>query len=647
MIEATSSDTVAVISGIKRKANEVDAEEAESTPDQPPQKLSFSASSNLNRFGFESSQSSSTPVLILNPGHQPAVRIRDIERDRPQLGSRQRKNEFEPYSNGDMTNISQFIDTNIEYPKHRSETKSLDEAASSSDISSLCHASPYHSVIVSLPSWFSLNEIHDIEKMALAEYFTEEQQDKQHSPEQYKKCRNYMIEHYRKNPSYYLSIIACKAELEADLVDIVRIHSFLELHGLINTQVDPRRRIFDPYIDSDCDAAVKPKSQRDFQDRSAADMQRLRDLIFDASIPRDARSAWSLEIDDPLNPDQRKVFKCSHCHVDCSAVRYQNLKHKGFQVCIDCYLQGRFPATMASGDFLRVDSTADTLEEEDWSREEVLRLLEGIDMYDEDWLMISEHVGSRSKEQCVTKFLQLPMDDEFLTAQLNEQEMEQLPFSDVSNPVMTLIAFLSGHINPGVGSAAAKSALKEFLKHGKKLESTDTNEEEGEEINVDADDKMSETSDNNDINDANGTKAATPQSAFDASVMKQASLAALKGAVDQAEKLASYEDQEIQHWTRLAVKTLVDKLTLKVQQYDELDTVLGPELKELEKQSAVLAASFESLVRHRLSNVSSTSSTAAAAAAVAAATPVTSATPSTPVTAENSSAPPTSSSQTS
>lgn len=53
---------------------------------------------------------------VLNPGHQPIVRIRDIEKERPQLGSRQRKNEFEPYSNGDITNISRYTASYIELP---------------------------------------------------------------------------------------------------------------------------------------------------------------------------------------------------------------------------------------------------------------------------------------------------------------------------------------------------------------------------------------------------------------------------------------------------------------------------------------------------------------------------------------------------
>ena len=65
------------------------------------------------------------PLPVLNPDYQPIVRIRDIEKERPQLGSRQRKNEFEPYSNGDITNISRYTASYIEFPPKEPPAKKL------------------------------------------------------------------------------------------------------------------------------------------------------------------------------------------------------------------------------------------------------------------------------------------------------------------------------------------------------------------------------------------------------------------------------------------------------------------------------------------------------------------------------------------
>lgn len=235
--------------------------------------------------------------------------------------------------------------------------------------------------------------------------------------------------------------------------------------------------------------------------------------------------------------------------------------------------------------------------EEQWRNEEVLKLLEGVDKFDDDWLLISEHVGTRTKEQCITKFLQLPINDEFLTAQLSAKELEDLPFGDLPNPVITTIAFLSGHINPGVGAAAAKTALKELLKSGAgRSEAMEVDnalqlKNEEEEPKVSLEDEMDiVTEEDDEKNELPG--------AFSKDLMKKATTSALRSAVENARKLASYEDQEIQHWTRLAVKTMVDKLSFKVQQYDELETSLETELTELEKQQNLLASSIEAIVTH-------------------------------------------------
>ncbi|CAO3655575.1 unnamed protein product [Mucor hiemalis] len=505
-------------------------------------------------------ESLAPPVPVINPDYQPLVRVRDIDADKPQVGSRQRKNEFEPYLNGEITNISQYTAAHVEYPK-RFKSQKLDEEMNETavNVPLLIKSTPCDYEDMELPPWYNAESIHDIEKLALPEFFTNDNLEL--TPEKYKHYRDHMINTYNANPDYFLTVSACKSKLDVDLVTLVRVHSFLVNQGMINSRPDPRRRIFDPYIDSDPSAQVKPKSQRDFKDIDQATIEHLRDLIYNDKIVAPSRSTWDLSVEDATNPDGRKIFHCSNCQVDCSEIRYQSLKSKNYQVCIDCFLEGRFSATFFSGDFLRMEGGDDVDMEEEWTDEEILRLLEGVDKFDDDWLLISEHVGSRSKEQCITKFLQLPINDEFLTAQLSKKELQDLPFGTTPNPVMTTIAFLAGHVNPGVGAAAAKTALKELIQ---------SNE---------------------------GTESAmeTEEGVFSTDVMKKATSSALKSAVENARKLASYENQEIQHWTRLAVKTMVDKLSFKVQQYDELETSLETELVELQKQQELLASSIEAI----------------------------------------------------
>ena len=53
----------------------------------------------------------------------------------------------------------------------------------------------------------------------------------------------------------------------------------------------------------------------------------------------------------------------------------------------------------------------------DWSDQELLLLLEGVEMYEDDWARIEEHVGTRSAQQCIRKFLALPIEDPYLAAE--------------------------------------------------------------------------------------------------------------------------------------------------------------------------------------------------------------------------------------
>ena len=90
------------------------------------------------------------------------------------------------------------------------------------------------------------------------------------------------------------------------------------------------------------------------------------------------------------------------CGVECSALRYHSTKMAGYQVCAPCYTEGRFPSTLFSGDFIKMKPT----EKDDWNDQDTLLLLEGIEMFDDDWSKIALHVG-KSKDECVLRFLKV------------------------------------------------------------------------------------------------------------------------------------------------------------------------------------------------------------------------------------------------
>jgi len=50
----------------------------------------------------------------------------------------------------------------------------------------------------------------------------------------------------------------------------------------------------------------------------------------------------------------------------------------------------------------------------DWTEQETLLLLEGLEMYKDDWNKVCEHVGTRTQDECILHFLRLPIEDPYL-----------------------------------------------------------------------------------------------------------------------------------------------------------------------------------------------------------------------------------------
>lgn len=93
-----------------------------------------------------------------------------------------------------------------------------------------------HAIILpSYSAWFDMNEVHDLEKKALPEFFNSRNRSK--TPAVYKDYRDFMVNTYRLNPAEYLTVTACRRNLAGDVCAVMRVHAFLEQWGLINYQV--------------------------------------------------------------------------------------------------------------------------------------------------------------------------------------------------------------------------------------------------------------------------------------------------------------------------------------------------------------------------------------------------------------------------
>ncbi|XP_048849502.1 SWI/SNF complex subunit SMARCC1-like isoform X1 [Brienomyrus brachyistius] len=275
----------------------------------------------------------------------------------------------------------------------------------------------HHIIIPSYAAWFDYNCIHEIERRALPEFFNGKNKSK--TPEIYLAYRNFMIDTYRLNPQEYLTSTSCRRNLTGDVCAIMRVHAFLEQWGLVNYQVDAESRPLPmgppptPHFNvlADTPSGLVPLLHRPSQIPASQQM---------LSFPEKTKE---------------KPTDLQNFGLRTDIYARKNPKSKGASA-------GR-----------------------EWTEQETLLLLEALEMYKDDWNKVSEHVGSRTQDECILHFLRLPIEDPYLEnsdASLGPLAYQPVPFSQSGNPVMSTVAFLASVVDPRVAAAAAKAALEEF-----------------------------------------------------------------------------------------------------------------------------------------------------------------------------------------
>ncbi|XP_066934633.1 SWI/SNF complex subunit SMARCC1-like [Clytia hemisphaerica] len=284
-----------------------------------------------------------------------------------------------------------------------------------------------HIVVPSYAAWFDYNSIHAIERRALPEYFNGKNKSK--SPEIYMAYRNFMIDSYRLNPTEYLTATACRRNLCGDVCAIVRVHAFLEQWGLVNYQVDTESRPLP--------MGPPPTSHFHALADTPSGLQPLQ-----ASKSQLTASQQLVNLADKDKPDGEKKDE------EKPATDLEN-----FGLRNDIYLTKKAQKSRSSA-------------YKEWTDQETLLLLEGLELHKDDWNKVSEHVGTRTQDECIMQFLKLPIEDPYLekdsTGFLGPLAFQPTPFSQSGNPIMSTVSFLASIVDPRVASAAAKAAVDEF-----------------------------------------------------------------------------------------------------------------------------------------------------------------------------------------
>merc|ERR1711963_1177802 len=463
------------------------------------------------------------------------------------------------------------------------EDKEVKEEASKDDQEDNATEQTHHIIVPSYSSWFDYNAIHAIEKRAMPEFFNGKNKSK--SPEIYLSYRNFMIDTYRLNPTEYLTSTACRRNLAGDVCAIMRVHAFLEQWGLINYQVDidSRPTVMGPpptshfHILADTPAGLTPSNPPKTPQPSAARTM----------IDLDGKKVEQQQNGEAAEKKVGEIGNDFGLKTDQFDRRNAALK--------------KSTAAVAS---------------RDWTDQETLLLLEGLEMYKDDWNKVCEHVGSRTQDECILHFLRLPIEDPYLEqpehGALGPLAYQPIPFSNAGNPIMSTVAFLASVVDPRVASAAAKSAMEEFAKikdevpsvimdaHMTKVkEASERGEEDAigssiEKSGIAGTDKEAGTEKSGDGDKDTSEKALIKKEVgedenkkdrlIQDGQLQSAAAAALASAAVKAKHLAAVEERKIKSLVALLVETQMKKLEIKLRHFEELETIMDREREALDHQ---------------------------------------------------------------
>ncbi|KAG7879310.1 hypothetical protein KL937_003071 [Ogataea polymorpha] len=378
-------------------------------------------------------------------------------------------------------------------------------------------------VLPSYSAWFDMKKIHKIEKESLPEFFNGSNKNK--TPQIYARYRNFMVNTYRLNPNEYLSFTAVRRNLVGDAGTLLRLHKFLDKWGIINYQVNPETR----------PVPLEPPYTGDF--------------TVDFDTPRGLFPFESYKPPVEL-PDMSKVKQLLNSSNDGSAISNgePNKRRKIIKPDIN----------------------------KGWSQADLEKLVEGVRQFTNEWHKIAEHVGNKSPEQCIIRFLQFPIEDEFLEKNREHlgplKYVPNLSFSPNDNPIMSTLAFLTSIVDTDAAVAAADRAKKvmddkltQLLdRPGQSEETKQVKDEPQEDSNGEPDSKEAEDP-LTDVKDAANTSFG---------------LAAARSHV-----FANYEEREMNKAMTAIVNNELKLVELKLEKLSKLDKLFEYQKKQLSKKN--------------------------------------------------------------
>ncbi|CAL5386918.1 unnamed protein product [Camellia sinensis] len=515
------------------------------------------------------------------------------------------------------------------------------------------HVVPMHA------DWFSPSTVHRLERQVVPHFFSGKSAD--HMPEKYMECRNSIVAKYMENPETRLSVDDCQGLVAGvDIDDLTRIFRFLDNWGIINyCAASPRHdhRIDGSYLreDSTGEVQVPSAALKSINSLIQFDKPKCSLKAADVYPSLSCHDVEESDLDSRIR-ERLSENRCNCCSRSLPFVYYQSQKEVDVLLCLDCFHDGRFVIGHSSIDFLRVDATKeyDDLDGESWTNQETLLLLEAMEIYNENWNEIAEHVGTKSKAQCILHFIRLPMEDGpleniavpsvSLSSNLSNRDDfgrphsssngdsagscledpdsgHRLPFANFANPVMALVAFLASAVGPRIAAACAHVSLAVLSEdsqtasgHGNRMNMESTRNSEGSSHGENTNSSQ-QKEDNLEVHGQwNQNGEATP---LTAEKVRSAAKAGLAAAATKAKLFADHEEREIQrlsaniinHQRNVSLAYRLKRLELKLKQFAEVETMLMKECEQVERARQRIAAERTRMTSAQFGPAAVTSST--------------------------------------
>ncbi|GER37723.1 SWI/SNF complex subunit SWI3C [Striga asiatica] len=461
------------------------------------------------------------------------------------------------------------------------------------------HIVPVHS------EWFLPNSVHRLERQVVPHFFSGNSIE--HTPEKYVENRNLIVAKYMENPEKHLTIADCHGLVSGiDTNDLARIVRFLDHWGIINYCADPLKHETHKegtYLceDANGELCVPSTALKSIDSLIQFEKPKCRLKACEAYPELACQSEPDPDFDITIR-EKLSEHECCFCGRRIPMMFYQSQKEVDVVLCLDCYDEGRFVAGHSSLDFYKINSMNDygDADGDNWSDQETLLLLEGMQLHNENWNKIAEHVGSKSKAQCIVHFVQLPLDGaslenidventseskllgqddghERLESNSNgfgeqaDDSENKFPFAKSENPVMNLVAFLASTLGPRVAAACAHTSLASLCKDDSKEGSP-----HGEITNSN--------------NKGSGSQNDEQAVSLSAERVKAAAKDGLAAAAVKAKLFADHEEREIQRLSANIVNHQLKRLELKLKQFAEIETLLMRECEQMERTRQRIAS---------------------------------------------------------